>query len=87
MNYAAFLDRYRVIATDMNHWQDEVVDAICRNLFQACANLEEAYKMFDINADGLIDFREFVTTLSKLDLGLTEDQARTGNCSLCCVNS
>jgi protein phosphatase len=74
VNYAAFLDRYRVTASDSAVWQEEVAEQICRKLFHTCANLEEAYKLFDINTDGLIEYHEFVSTLAALDLGLTEDQ-------------
>ena len=74
VNYSSFLDRYRVIGSFGDAWEEEVVDCISRRLFHACANLEQAFKLFDVNADGTIDFKEFTATLATLDLGMHEEQ-------------
>lgn len=75
INYGRFLDRYRIeMSEDHNQWQDEIIGRICEKLFETCSNLEQAYKMFDINRDGKIEYEEFVNTLVGLKLGMNEQQ-------------
>ena len=43
VNYSRFLDRYHVKLRADTAWQDEVVQAVSRKLFQAHSTLEQAY--------------------------------------------
>lgn len=40
------------------------------------AHLLQAYKIFDVNQDGKVVYKEFVEALKKLDLGLTDAMVR-----------
>jgi hypothetical protein len=55
--YGAFLDRYRIVLGGAEDWQGEVVELIARRLFERAGSLEEAYKLFDADKDGLLDVR------------------------------
>ena len=62
------------MSEEHNEWQDQIIERICEKLFQTCSNLEQAYKMFDVNRDGKIEYEEFVQTLVSLKLGMNEQQ-------------
>ena len=55
--YGVFLDRYRIVLGGAEDWQGEVVELIARRLFERAGSLEEAYKLFDADKDGLLDVR------------------------------
>ncbi len=75
VNYSKFLDRYRIeMRPEDSEWQEGMVERVCRKLFEVCSSLEEAYRMFDVNADGSVEFSEFVDVMEKLDVGLSRRQ-------------
>lgn len=75
INYSTFLDRYRIeMRPEDSEWQTGMVERVCRKLWEVCSSLEEAYKMFDVNADGKVEFAEFVDAMEKLDVGLSRRQ-------------
>ena len=45
INYAKFLDRYRIeMRPEDSAWQEEVLETICERLYECASNLEQAYK-------------------------------------------
>lgn len=48
--------RYRVIMAGNQPWQEEVVQQVSLRLFRACSDLSQAYKQFDLNNDGTIEY-------------------------------
>lgn len=75
INYATFLDRYRIEMREEDFsWQEAIIEKVCERLFRLCSSLEEAYKLFDINSDGRIEYEEFVNAVERLDVGLTRMQ-------------
>ena len=75
INYTTFLERYRVeMRSEDMAWQGTVIETVCRKIFSSCSDLKEAFKVFDINDDGSIEYEEFLETLKGLNLGLTDQQ-------------
>jgi len=74
INYGHFLDRYKVDVGLSTDWHDKMVEKVYEKLVVACADPREAYKLFDVNDDGTVEYHEFVTALKKLDLGLSDAQ-------------
>eukprot|EP00753_Platysulcus_tardus_P018617 PLAT6971.1.p1 GENE.PLAT6971.1~~PLAT6971.1.p1 ORF type:complete len:894 (+),score=532.56 PLAT6971.1:35-2716(+) len=74
VNYARFLERYRIHIPGDTSWQEAVIEQVCRKLLSFAHNVDEAFAKFDVNEDGLIEYEEFSLLLQKLDLGLTPDQ-------------
>lgn len=60
-------------------WQDAIVDQICERIFVAmgAGDVKAAFDYFDVDGNGNIGYEEFVNTLKVLDIGLSDDQART----------
>lgn len=56
VHYTKFLDRYRVIMAGDHKWQDDVVSEVSTRLFRACSDLSQAYKLFDLDDDGVIEY-------------------------------
>lgn len=48
--------RYKVVHVGEPLWLDEVIERVSLRLFRSCNNLEQAYKLFDINGDGKIEY-------------------------------
>eukprot|EP00904_Undaria_pinnatifida_P006940 jgi/Undpi1/3376/HiC_scaffold_15.g06749.m1 len=78
INYTKFLERYRVQVSGLNatQWQDAIVDQICERMFVAmgAGDVREAFDYFDVDGDGNIEYEEFVNTLKKLEIGLSDEQ-------------
>lgn len=57
-------------------WQDAIVDQICERMFVAmgAGNVQAAFKYFDVDGDGNIEYEEFVNTLKALNIGLSDEQ-------------
>lgn len=67
--------RYEIVMLgDHEEWQEAIVEAVCKRLFEICADVQAAYDLFDLNHDGEIESEEFARTLEELDIGLTADQ-------------
>lgn len=75
VNYARFLERYRIQMRQADQgWMNSIIQRVCRKLFKSCSSLEEAFRIFDVNDDGSIEYSEFVQTLKNLNIGLTDEQ-------------
>ncbi|CAK9022140.1 Serine/threonine-protein phosphatase with EF-hands 1 (PPEF-1) (DRES10) (Protein phosphatase with EF calcium-binding domain) (PPEF) [Durusdinium trenchii] len=76
VNYTKFLSRFQIqMRQEDMGWQEAIVRRICEKLFSLVgADLEGAYKKFDTNDDGKIEYEEFVRTLKQLNVGLTDQQ-------------
>ncbi|CAE7838556.1 pef-1, partial [Symbiodinium sp. KB8] len=75
INYTLFLERYRIAMREEDSgWQDAIIQRVCRRLFSVCSDLKGAYRIFDVNEDGRIEYAEFVQAMEKLDVGLTRPQ-------------
>ena len=74
VNYGNFLDRYKVDVGVSADWHEKMVERVYEKLVVACADATEAYRMFDVNDDGTVEYHEFVNALKKLDLGLSDAQ-------------
>jgi len=76
INYSKFLSRFQIqMRREDEGWQDAIVRRICEKLYSMVgADLEAAYRRFDANADGTIEYEEFMKTLKSLDIGLTDQQ-------------
>lgn len=75
ISFPKFLDRYRIDMLNVDtSWQESIVERVCQKLFGMAANIEQFYKRFDINSDGLVEYTEFVSVLESLDLGLSRAQ-------------
>ncbi len=75
VNYARFLERYRIqMRAEDQGWMGGIIQRVCQKLFKMCGTIEEAFRVFDVNDDGSIEYSEFVQTLRDLDVGLTDDQ-------------
>jgi len=75
INYTLFLERYRIaVREEDSGWQDAIIQRVCRKLFSVCSDLKEAYRHFDVNSDGRIEYPEFVQGMEELEVGLTRPQ-------------
>jgi len=76
INYTRFLSRWQIgVRQEDAGWQDGIVQRICEKLYSIVgADLEGAYRKFDINNDGRVSFDEFVKTLRSLQLGLSDQE-------------
>ena len=75
INYAKFLERYRIQMREEDQgWMNNTIQRVCQKLFQSCSSIEEAFKYFDLNDDGSIEYAEFVQRIKELDVGLTDNQ-------------
>lgn len=80
INYTRFLERYRIEMTSGNTgWHNAVIDRICRKLYKALGGgssqgLAGAFRLFDADADGFVEYEEFMSVLKELDIGLTDEQ-------------
>jgi hypothetical protein len=50
------LCRYRVIVSGRQEWQEDVVTEVSARLFRVCGNIQAAYRLFDMNDDGTIEY-------------------------------
>jgi Ca2+-binding EF-hand superfamily protein len=41
-----------------------------------CGDIQEAFSAFDVDGDNYIEYEEFMATLKKLDVGLSDMQVR-----------
>lgn len=57
-------------------WQDAMIQAVCRKLYQStnARDVDGAFHYFDANDDGVIEFEEFSRSLKNLDVGLDDQQ-------------
>ncbi|DBA02183.1 TPA: hypothetical protein N0F65_004818 [Lagenidium giganteum] len=78
INYSKFLARYRIEndSVDNSGWQESIIAVVCKKLYRAmgAGNLEQAFKIFDADSNGFIEYQEFMDTLKKMDTGLSEQQ-------------
>ncbi|KAF1331731.1 Serine/threonine-protein phosphatase, partial [Globisporangium splendens] len=78
INYSRFLARYRIEndAMDNTGWQESIISLICKKLYRAmgAGNIEQAFKVFDTDANNFIEYDEFMETLKKMDTGLSDQQ-------------
>lgn len=76
INYTKFLSRWQIgVRQEDSSWQDAIVRRICEKLYSIVgADLERAYRKFDINNDGRVSFDEFVKTLRSLELGMSDQE-------------
>ncbi|KAG5179686.1 serine/threonine protein phosphatase [Tribonema minus] len=78
INYTNFLERYRVQVSGASAetWTDSVVDSICEKMFVAmgAGDVRKAFQYFDVDGSGTIEYEEFVNTLKRLDIGLSDAQ-------------
>ncbi|RLN48703.1 hypothetical protein BBJ29_003070 [Phytophthora kernoviae] len=78
INYSLFLARYRIEndAVDNNGWQESIIALICKKLYRAmgAGDMKQAFKVFDADSNGFIEYDEFLCTLKKMDTGLSEQQ-------------
>ena len=75
INYAKFLERYRIQMREQDQgWMTNTIQRVCQKLFQSCSSIEEAFKYFDLNDDGSIEYSEFVQRIKELNVGLTDNQ-------------
>ncbi|KAG7396038.1 serine threonine-protein phosphatase [Phytophthora boehmeriae] len=78
INYSQFLARYRIEneAVDNNGWQESIIAVICKKLYRAmgAGDMEQAFKVFDADSSGFIEYDEFLNTLKKMDTGLSDQQ-------------
>ncbi|GBG31748.1 Serine/threonine-protein phosphatase [Hondaea fermentalgiana] len=76
INYTKFLSRWQIgVRQEDSSWQDAIVRRICEKLYSIVgADLERAYRKFDINNDGRVSFDEFMRTLRSLNLGLSDQE-------------
>ncbi|KAH9142964.1 hypothetical protein AeRB84_012998 [Aphanomyces euteiches] len=78
INYSKFLSRYRIEnpAVDSTGWQETIISNICRKLYRAmgAGSIEQAFQIFDTDANGTIEYDEFAGTLKTMDTGLSEQQ-------------
>ncbi|KDO21509.1 hypothetical protein SPRG_12473 [Saprolegnia parasitica CBS 223.65] len=78
INYSRFLSRYRIEnpAVDASGWQESIISTICKKLYLAmgAGSIEHAFRIFDADANGTIEYDEFMATLKGMDTGLSEQQ-------------
>jgi protein phosphatase len=78
INYSQFLARYRIEndAMDNSGWQESIIALICKKLYRAmgAGDMEQAFKVFDADSSGFIEYDEFLSTLKRMDTGLSDQQ-------------
>jgi Ca2+-binding EF-hand superfamily protein/diadenosine tetraphosphatase ApaH/serine/threonine PP2A family protein phosphatase len=77
INYANFLERYRLKMEDVSDdWMEGILSAICEKLFRAmgAGDINAAFRIFDTDGDNFIEYEEFMHKLKALDVGLTDKQ-------------
>uniref|UniRef100_M4BRF7 Serine/threonine-protein phosphatase n=1 Tax=Hyaloperonospora arabidopsidis (strain Emoy2) TaxID=559515 RepID=M4BRF7_HYAAE len=78
INYSHFLARYRIEndAMDNSGWQESIIALICKKLYRAmgAGDVQQAFKVFDADLNGFIEYDEFVSTLKQMDTGLADQQ-------------
>lgn len=78
INYSQFLSRYRIEndAMDNSGWQESIIALICKKLYRAmgAGDMEQAFKVFDTDSSGFIEYEEFFNTLKQMDTGLSDQQ-------------
>ncbi|KAF0696477.1 Aste57867_12772 [Aphanomyces stellatus] len=78
INYSKFLSRYRIEnpAVDASGWQESIISTICKKLYRAmgAGSIEQAFKVFDADGSGTIEYDEFMNILKKMDTGLSDQQ-------------
>jgi len=79
VNYSNFLERYKVEVQGSagdGGWADAVCDSICEKMYKAlgAGDVNEAFRMFDTDQSGTIEYEEFIKLLKQLDIGLSEQQ-------------
>ena len=75
INYAKFLERYRIQMREEDQgWMTSTIQRVCQKLFHSCSSIEDAFKFFDLNDDGSIEYSEFVQRIRDLNVGLTDNQ-------------
>lgn len=78
INYSRFLARYRIEndSVDSSGWQESIISLVCKKLYRAmgAGNIEQAFKVFDTDANGFIEYEEFMEALKKMDTGLSDQQ-------------
>ena len=80
IDYAAFLERYEVAigGVDGDAWQSAIMDEICSKMVSAmgAADAAAAFRVFDKDGSGAIDYDEFSHMLRELDVGLSNAQVQ-----------
>uniref|UniRef100_H3GLM9 Serine/threonine-protein phosphatase n=1 Tax=Phytophthora ramorum TaxID=164328 RepID=H3GLM9_PHYRM len=78
INYSQFLSRYRIENGTMDNsgWQESIIALICKKLYRAmgAGDMQQAFKVFDADSSGFIEYEEFLSTLKKMDTGLSDQQ-------------
>ncbi|KAL7682977.1 putative serine/threonine-protein phosphatase with EF-hands [Plasmopara halstedii] len=78
INYSRFLSRYRIEndAMDNSGWQESIIALICKKLYRAmgAGDMQQAFKVFDTDSSGFIEYEEFLNTLKQMDTGLSDQQ-------------
>lgn len=78
INYSRFLARYRIEndSVDNSGWQEAIISLVCKKLYRAmgAGDMEQAFKVFDTDASGFIEYDEFLDALKKMDTGLSDQQ-------------
>uniref|UniRef100_A0A6B2L1Z0 EF-hand domain-containing protein n=1 Tax=Arcella intermedia TaxID=1963864 RepID=A0A6B2L1Z0_9EUKA len=70
ISYAKFLGRYRInLDNRLTEWQDDVTNSLVTYFVVNNTPLEQAFKNYDSNGDGVISYLEFWEALSKHNLG------------------
>ncbi|CAK4680077.1 unnamed protein product [Aphanomyces euteiches] len=74
INYSKY--RIENPAVDSTGWQETIISNICRKLYRAmgAGSIEQAFQIFDTDANGTIEYDEFAGTLKTMDTGLSEQQ-------------
>jgi len=76
VNYSKFLSRPQIHMGDRDSsWQDAIVKRVCKKLYALVGDdMEKAYRQFDTNDDGIIQFQEFIEMIKRLDNSITDEQ-------------
>lgn len=78
INYSKFLARYRIENSFMREsgWAESLIANICKKIYTAmgAGSMEQAFELFDTDANGFIEYDEFMNTLKTLDTGLSDSQ-------------